>query len=266
MTEALGMAEMDSESQGPENDARASSRTPNTQGSGSGGCLKALVIVCLGALVCLTALAFFVGATVREMFTDPAGIVRNFFKQRTVVDGSQVLLEIKRTHGDNLEVASPTTTMEIVRTTDTKSLGPLYLGTTVTEVRVPTTYRFHIKLSEIKDAKMDGNVLTITVPRPIPALPAIDTSRMEKRSDSGWARFNQGTQLSDTERSVTPELVKRAEKQVEVVREVARKDAEEFVQKWIVNNNPAYRDQIKAIKVIFPDEDASKVKTQTPLP
>jgi hypothetical protein len=68
------------------------------------------------------------------------------------------------------------------------------------------------------------------------------------------------------EKKISEGLGERAVKQAEVVREHARKDIEEFVQRWIVDNNPKLREQIRAIKVLFPGESAEKVKSETLLP
>jgi hypothetical protein len=53
---------------------------------------------------------------------------------------------------------------------------------------------------------------------------------------------------------------------VKTVRENARRDIEDFVQKWIVESHPDYRDRIKAVKVIFPGEDARVQEKGTPVP
>ncbi len=241
---------------------------PAKKSSGSSGCLKAFVIICLAVIASLTTLAIWVGATVKELFTNPAGIVRTFLKHRTGMNADAILLEIKRTYGDNLEVASPTRSMESIPLRDTRYFGPLYLGTTVTEIRVPTEYRFHIKLSEIRDARLKGKEFTITVPKPVPVRPSIDTGKLEKWTDEGWARFNAGEQLAKNEQTVTEELEKRAVERVEYIRETARKDAAEFVRKWIVERD--FGDTVDSIRVVFPDEDPDKVKaapvTKTPEP
>lgn len=213
--------------------------------------------------------ALYVGMTLKEAFTEPGKLLSGFFSTEVKHSASQVLLEIQRTHGDSLEVASPTTTMETFTKADSKmaAWGKIYLGTTVTEIKVPATYRFHVKLSEMKDAKVEGNVLIITAPEIRPSLPvAFDTAGIEKKSDSGWARFNSEEQLAEMEKKISEGLGERAVKQAEVVREHARKDIEEFVQRWIVDNNPKLREQIRAIKVLFPGETAEKVKSETQLP
>ena len=245
------------------------STSPSPARTGGGGWWKAFAIVAVTALLCFTGLALYLGKSLTEAFSQPGKLLSGFFTGEVKHTVANVLLEIQRTHGDNLEVASPTTTMETFTRADSRMVGwgKIYLGTTVTEIKVPASYRFHVKLSEMKDAKLDGNVLIITAPEIRPSLPvAFDTAGMEKKSDSGWARFDGADQLAEMEKSISAGLGERATKQVEVVREVARKDIEEFVQKWIVDNNPTYREQIRAIKVLFPGEDASKVKSETVLP
>ncbi len=235
----------------------------------SGGCWKAFAIVGVVAILCFTGLALYLGKSLTEAFSQPGKLLSGFFTGEVKHTVSNVLLDIQRTHGDNLEVASPTTTMETFTKADSRlaAWGRIYLGTTVTEIKVPASYRFHVKLSEMKDAKLDGNVLIITAPEIRPSLPvAFDTAGVEKKSDSGWARFDGADQLAEMEKSISAGLGERAVKQVEVVREVARKDIEEFVQKWIVDNNPAYRGQVRAIKVLFPGETADKVSSETVLP
>ena len=73
-------------------------------------------------------------------------------------------------------------------------------------------------------------------------------------------------QLADLEKTVTPALAARAQAHVNTVRENARRDIEEFVQKWIVEAHPEYRERIKAVKVIFPGEDAPTLEKGTAVP
>jgi hypothetical protein len=89
---------------------------------------------------------------------------------------------------------------------------------------------------------------------------------MEKKSDGTWLRFDAAQQLADLEKNVTPALAARAKEHVSTIRETARRDIEEFVQKWIVDSHPEYRDAVKAVKVIFPGEDARTIDTRTLVP
>lgn len=243
-----------------------------TAGSGqapqrsSGGCLRAFVILALGLIAAATVVALYFGESARQMIDKVTG---GFLTTQTTLKTEELLLEIGRTHGDILEVASPMKTVETFSKADVRfaAWGWVYLGAATSEIKVPATYRFHIKLSEIQHARIDDSVLVVTAPAIHPSLPvAFDTAAMEKKADGTWLRFDAEQQLAELERSITPALATRAQKHVSTVRENARKDIEEFVQKWIVESRPDYRAQIKAVKVIFPGEDARTVEKSTPLP
>jgi hypothetical protein len=238
--------------------------TPQKQGSG--GCLRAFVIVALALIVAGTGVALYLGESAKQLFGKMTG---GFMTTQTTIKTEEILVEIGRTHGDVLEVASPMKTMETFSRSDVQyaAWGWVYMGTTTSEVKLPATFRFHIKLSEIKNVRMDGNVLVVTAPTIHPSLPvAFDTAGMQKKADDTWLRFDAAQQLADLEKTITPALATRAKDHVNTVREHARKDIEEFVQKWIVESHPDYREQIKAVKVIFPGEDARMVEKSTPVP
>lgn len=248
-----------------------SDATPNPPVPGSSpristGCLRALVIVALALIAAGTVVALYFGESAKQMLDKVSG---GFMTSQTTLKTDEILLEMGRTHGDVLEVASPLKTMETFSRGDVRfaAWGWVYLGTTVSEIKVPATYRFHIKLSEMKQSRLDDSVLIITAPAIHPTLPvAFDTSAMEKKTDDTWLRFDAEEQLADLEKTVTPALAVRAQAHVKTVRENARRDIEEFVQKWIVESQSDYRAKIKAVKVIFPGEDARVQETGTPVP
>jgi hypothetical protein len=229
------------------------------------GCLRALVIVALATIAAATVVTLKFGESAQRVFGKYVG---GFMTSQTTLKTDEILLELGRTHGDVLEVASPLKTMETFSRGDVRfaAWGWVYLGTIISEIKVPATYRFHINLSEIKEARLDDSVLIITAPAIHPTLPvAFDTTAMEKKTDGTWLRFDAEQQLAELEKSVTPALASRAEGHVKTIRENARRDIEEFVQKWIVERQPDYR-AIKAVKVIFPGEDARVHDKGTPVP
>ena len=247
-------------------DAQPDPNLPQASPPASAGCLRALVIITLALIAAATALTLYFGDTAKQLVQRYSG---GFFTTETTLKTEEILLEMGRTHGDILEVASPMKTMETFSKADARfaAWGWVYLGTATSEIKVPASYRFHIKLSEMKQARLDETVLIVTAPVIYPTLPvAFDTSKMEKKTDGTWLRFDAAQQLADLEKSVTPALAVRAQGHVNTVRENARRDIEEFVQKWIVESHPEYRHHIKAVKVIFPGEDARAVQRQTPVP
>src|SRR5206468_4632198 len=116
--------------------------------------------------------------------------------------------EISSTGAGNLELATSAQT-ESFRAEDEKSIfwDKLYLGKTVSEIRVPVTYRYHLRLADAWHLDVSGQTCIVVAPSIRPSLPpAIHTDRMEKRSDEGWARFNAREQMAGLEKSITPTL------------------------------------------------------------
>jgi hypothetical protein len=225
-----------------------------------------MVIILVALIAAGTVLIMFFGRSAMETLKQFPGA---FLTTQTTIKTDELLIEMGRTHGDILEVASPLKTMETFSKADARfaAWGWVYLGTATSEMKVPATYRFHIKLSELRQARVDGNILIVTAPVIHPTLPvAFDTTKLEKKSDGTWLRFDAAQQLDELEKSVTPALATRAQGHVNTVRENARSDIAEFIQKWIVEAHPEYREHIKAVKVIFPGEDARTQEKSTAVP
>lgn len=232
----------------------------------SSGCLRACVWTALAILLVGAATLVYISNNVVSVMEN---MPRSFFSRTINTNTGSILLEIGRTHGDVLEVASPLRTVEIFSKTDTKTAawGWVSLGTATSEIKVPATYRFHIKLSELQHARIENRVLIVIAPVVRPSLPvAFDTSGMEKKSSGDWLRFDTAEQLAVLEKNISPALAARAQEHLLNIREPARKDMEEFVQKWIVETNPNYRKEIVAVKIVFPGENPASVKSEAPLP
>lgn len=230
------------------------------------GCSHAIAWIAVALIAACTAVVFYMGDPVKKLM-DKAS--QGFFTSEVEITGSQILLEIGHSHGDILEVASPLKTMESFHKSDNSfaAWGWVYLGTTTSEIKVPAHYRFHIKLSELQAARIDNGVLFITARAIYPSLPvAFDTAGMEKKADNTWLRFDANEQLAELEKSITPELAQRAVWHLPNIKEAARKDIEEFVQKWIVDTHPDYKKQVRAVKILFPGESPDIAGNPTPLP
>lgn len=232
----------------------------------SSGCLRAFTWTALAILLAGAATLVYISNNVVSIMEN---MPKSFFSRTTNTNIGSILLEIGRTHGDVLEVASPLKTVEIFSKTDTRTAawGWLSMGTATSEIKVPATYRFHIKLSELQHARIENRVLIVMAPVIHPSLPvAFDTAGMEKKSSGDWLRFDAAAQLATLEKNISPALAVRAQEHLLNIREPARKDMEEFVQKWIVETNPNYRKEIVAVKIVFPGENPASVKTELPLP
>ena len=175
--------------------------------------------------------------------------------------------KLKGTGMGNLELATAEATESFSRM-DSKTIAwdLLYLGTTETEIKVPVTYRYHLRLADRWRLNVSNQTCIVYAPAIRPSLPpAIHTDQMQKRSDPGWARFNVGEQMNELEQSITPTLRRYAgdPRHMGMVRETCRKTVAEFVRNWLLQENQWRRDRFHTIKVIFPDEagvDVSQVE------
>ena len=170
--------------------------------------------------------------------------------------------------GVKLELASFQAT-EILRSTDERWVAwdLISLGTTVTEIRVPVTYRYHLRLDEPWQLEVEGQDCVVHAPMIRPNLPpAIDTGGMEKFSDSGWLRFNEDEQMEGLERSLTGVLSERASdpNHLEMVRERCRLEVAEFVRSWLLVEDHWREDRFRSVTVIFADETGTGTTTLSP--
>jgi hypothetical protein len=117
---------------------------------------------------------------------------------------------VMRSAGGLLEIAT-VTVHERFRRTDTKEFWGVPLGTTISLIQVPVTYRYHIEMAKEWPIHIYGKTAIVRAADVKPSLPpAIDTGKMEKYTQSGWARFNKEENLELLQRSITPELNARA--------------------------------------------------------
>ena len=170
--------------------------------------------------------------------------------------------------GARLELAA-FEAVEILRSTDELRIGwdLIPLGTTVTEIRVPATYRYHLRFDEPWLLEVNGQSCVVYAPEIRPTLPpAIDTGRMEKFSDRGWLRFNEEEQMEELEHSITAVLSERAadSRHLEMVRERCRLELAEFVRSWLLIEDHWREDRFRSVTVIFADEVTAETALQSP--
>jgi len=171
---------------------------------------------------------------------------------------------IDGTGGDILELVV-SESEETFRRSDSRSVlwNSLYLGTTTSEIRVPVTFRYHLRLSDRWQLAARDQVCLVLAPRIRPSLPpAIHTDRMIKRTDRGWARFNESENLATLERSLTPTLNQRAADaaRLKLIRESCRESVAAFVRRWLMREDHWRSDRFTAISVVFADELSAEAK------
>jgi len=220
----------------------------------------ALVIIAAFALIAYVKTVRGVKETVDKVMGAAPEIARNFITGNITHTFRESIPQISSTQGDLLELAVSRCD-ETFKRTDEKwaGWGWVYLGTTVAEIRVPVSFRYHIRLSDPWRLAARGQVCLVLAP-PIRATlpPAIDTAEMERRAESGWARFDKNEQLDGLERSVTPTLEQRAgdPAHLQLVREACRQSVAGFVKKWLLRAGQWQSDRFTSIVVVFPDEAA----------
>ncbi|MDD9864725.1 MAG: hypothetical protein OXS32_00075 [Verrucomicrobiales bacterium] len=130
----------------------------------------------------------------------------------------------------------------------------LSAGTTTTEIRVPVTYRYHLRMRDTWRLDVADGVCFVYAPAIRPSQPpAVHTDKLEKSSDEGWARFNVEEQMMKLEKTITPTIRKYAadERHLAAVRENCRKTVEEFVQDWLIRENQWGDGKLRVVKVFF---------------
>ncbi len=160
--------------------------------------------------------------------------------------------------GSALELIAVEAVETVTRREDRRALYDLLpLGTTVAEIRVPVTYRYHVRLDGPWILRLSDHTCVVEAPPLEPTLPpAIHTDRMEKRTESSWLPFDTTAQLDALERGLTPELAERAARPeaLALVREHARSRLEAFVRGWLLGEGVWRDDRLTSVVVRFAGE------------
>lgn len=214
------------------------------------------------ALTCLV-VVIVGGAVVWKMVDAGFGMkwLTEHFQKRSISESfRENVKRIASTQGDVLELAT-LDTEETVTKYDTKTLfnDAIYLGTTVAEIRAMVVYRYHLKLSDEWNLKVENGRCMVVAPAIRPSLPpAIRTDTIEKKSEAGWLRFNASENLAQLEKEMTSILERRAgvPGKLKHVREASRLSVAKFVQHWVLKEHKE-QGEIREIVVIFSDEPAA---------
>lgn len=159
------------------------------------------------------------------------------------------------TAGGRLEVATVLAREAFTRSDPRLLLDLIDLGTTVSEVRVDATYRYHVEMARAWPLRIVGRTCLVRAGPIRPTLPvAFDTSTVERRTLSGWARFDRAENLRALESSLTPLPADRAPIYRQQAQEAGRAVVAEFVLEWLVREQQWRRDPEHRVVVVFADE------------
>lgn len=175
---------------------------------------------------------------------------------RTFVEFTE--MEAEGNEGNVLEVATAESTETFTRTTNVVWFDRVVpLGTTASEISVPATYRYHIDLNGDWSLAAYDDRIRVIAPRIEPSLPvAFDTGEMEKKTKSGWGRWDGEENLEALESTLTSQLAVRAasDESLDAVRAEARVSVAKFVKNWLIDHQQWGDDHYRAIVVVFEDE------------
>lgn len=198
-----------------------------------------------------------VGAAMSGM----ARIAERFNSSHITHTFTESLPELSTPEGGNLEVAM-IRVIEDVEESDTRFVGENSVlrnyFTSISAIRVPVTYRYHIRLNDDWQLETEGQTCIVHAPELRPSLPpAIHTEDMVKRSDEGTLRLNAKEQMQELERSLTPAFSRLAadERHLDLVRDKARRVVADFIRNWLLREEHWSSNRFHSVIVVFPDED-----------
>jgi hypothetical protein len=163
------------------------------------------------------------------------------------------------TTGGRLEVATVRVRETFTRSDSRTLFDRIDLGTTVSEVRVDAVYRFHIGMAKAWPLRIAGRTCLVIADPVEPTLPvAFDSRTVERRTSSGWARFNRA------EKSLTRQLAERAPLYRHLAQEAGRAVVEAFVLEWLVKEQQWGRDPEHRVVVAFSKEPEPQIASGNP--
>lgn len=190
------------------------------------------------------------------------------FTSTTITETFTAAIPRLGTEGMLLEVAQLEATEIFERRDEKRALYDLVpLGVTVSEIRVPVTYRYHLRLEDRWTLDVKDGICLVHAPAIRPTQPpAIHTAGMEKRIENSWLRFDETQVMEELEQSLTLRLSARAgsPQRIDLVRETCRVRVADFVRSWLLAEGQWGQGRILAVDVLFADEDARDL--ESPLP
>ena len=194
-----------------------------------------------------------------EVLTEGAeNVARNLLTGNVTESFLAALPEIQTAGGGRLEVATAEAVETFERRDEQRVLWDAFsLGVTVSEIRVPVTYRYHVRLDDPWRVEVADSICIVYAP-PVRATqpPAIHTEGMRKRVEEDMLRFDGDDQMAKLEESITPRLRQMAQdpKHINLVRDTARRTVGDFVRQWLLREDQWGDDRIRIVQVVFPDE------------
>jgi hypothetical protein len=151
---------------------------------------------------------------------------------------------------------------EIFSQTDeaTTAFGYLPLPGLVVEARAPVEYTYYLDLNDRWELQLEDGILYVLAPSIRYNKPSVDASRIEYEVRKN-SLFRDGEHaLESLKKSITPLVSQRARENLPLVRELGRRQTEEFVENWLAKS---FQDGNRvSARVFFPEETLPAVLEQ----
>jgi hypothetical protein len=157
----------------------------------------------------------------------------------------------------NLELATATQVETFSKSSECVLWGMIDLGTSIVQIRVPVTYRYHLRLREPWRLEIRNQRVIVHAPPFRASLPpAIATNQLEKLSVRGWCRGGTEELMEKTQREITPTLCRYATdpRHLSLVRAQCRQSVAQLVKIWLEREGRWGRHGYTEIQVHFPEE------------
>ena len=130
------------------------------------------------------------------------------------------------------------------------AFGYFALPEVVVEARAPVEYTYFLDLNDKWELLLQDNILYVFPPRIRYNKPAVDASAINYEVRRGYVK---SAEVQANLKNSLSDLVQlRAKENIPLIRESARKQTSDFVEKWLAKN---FTDgQRYGVKVYFPDE------------
>lgn len=159
-----------------------------------------------------------------------------------------------RLSGGNKLVVAELRQSEIYTRTESSSVlwGALRLPDVVVEARVPVDYVYYLDLADPWEFELREHVLLVRAPSLSFSSPALDVSRLEYEVRESSLLRDEDEAISALQSGLTELSRQRADQQIPLVRETARKHTKRFVEAWISGTFDSA--ELYRIDVVFADE------------
>ena len=126
--------------------------------------------------------------------------------------------------------------MEVFERRDTESLlwGTLTLPEVVVEARAPVEYAYYVDLEKEWRFRLEGREVDVLAPALQWNTPAVDISALQYEVKAGSVFRDEQVVQDRLRAELTALAAMRARQNLPVVREVARRQVEAFVENWLV--------------------------------